>query len=443
MSKCPFHRMMNLLGIKPKKPVNHDALKLDSIQVNLEYDISSDMENQLKMIHLTEEDLKMAKYLLPIITESIDEIVTYFYESIGIEQKLNDIIDHYSSVERLKKTLKVHITEMFEGNINKEYVQKRIRIAHKHVQIGLHTKWYIAAFQSLNTKLIDIATRTIENSEDLDKAIKVINKLINYEQQLVLEAYENQIDRVREAEEEKKARLRTEVKMSTNELASISEETNAILLELHDDSGKILNIAQEGLEVSEKTEKSSYEGKERIKEQNDKILTIAKSMDSISLDAQNLVETAKQIEEVVKIVESIADQTNLLALNSSIEAARAGEHGRGFSVVAEEIRKLAEKTKVSVSSVTEHISNTNVRVSNVSKSIEQISNITKEASEKMTELEKGFEDIMISMHSSKEQNQVIEEQLFGFKEKMSEIAEASSQTAKFAEKLNIIAEEMK
>lgn len=66
----------------------------------------------------------------------------------------------------------------------------------------------------------------------------------------------------------------------------------------------------------------------------------------------NLVEASEKIESILGIIQSIADQTNLLALNASIEAARAGEYGKGFAVVAQEVRKLAEQSKQSVSHIT-------------------------------------------------------------------------------------------
>lgn len=381
MAACPFSGLINnqkgAIGFFKRTSNNHASLKEDLnshfVDISQYYHqlMHSNEVMQLTFVDLKEDDVQNLVRLKPIMERNVKQIVQAFYDQVLKIPTLTNIIQEESTVERLKLTLGQYLLDMVSGEIGEEYIVRRKVIGNVHNRIGLFPEWYIGAYTLIQNEMFKVLHAEMKDSEELIKTYTSFQKLCSFDSQIAIstyiEAYTSSMMKFDEIEE-----LQFKLNDSAAALAATSQQATSSIENKEKQVSEMLEEIRSIKENSRVMIDKVETGKKNVSTSLTKVDEVVDLIHSTKELTQELSDSSTQIGQVVKVIRGISNQTNILSLNAAIEAARAGEHGRGFSIVAQEVRKLANQTENALDHIQNQITAVQETINTFEKSFQTI-----------------------------------------------------------------------
>ncbi|WP_027315695.1 globin-coupled sensor protein [Microvirga flocculans] len=319
------------------------------------------LAERLKFMRIDDGVCQELRSIWQEISPVLPTILERFYEHMHRQPQLSKLIG--TQQPRLVSAQMQHWGRLFSGNFDASYVEGIRRIGLIHNKIGLEPRWYIGGYAfALNEIVLALSKKHRLSGASLARKVMAVNQAVMLDMDFAISVYQEAFVQERQKKGEMLSQavsafsdaVQETLQISTQASGALSESATALDAATESASSLAAQVTtaaeqtalnmQSGAAATEELAASVREIGQQASRSADVARHALESSQRTKESVNGLAEQARQIGDVVDLIERIAAQTNLLALNATIEAARAGEMGKGFAVVAQEVKTLANQT---------------------------------------------------------------------------------------------------
>ena len=352
-----------------------------------------DLDGRLAFMRLDAAACARLRSLQGMLNQALPAAAAAFYDHAGRSPHLAGLLGGADNIARLRRAQADHWGRLFSGDFDAAYVARALAVGRAHERIGLEPRWYVGAYCLIVERLTAAVAARHGAKPALAEDLAVMLRAAFLDMELAVSTYiaSGEDSRIHAEMLAVSEVLDCELQMAVGEVSAQAERLADGADTLTRMAGRVRGMteavgqavagtAQDVQTVASATgelEASSRAIADQVDRAFAAVTAAVRQAEATSQTVRALSEATGRINDVVKLVRSIASQTNLLALNATIEAARAGEAGKGFAIVASEVKQLANQTTKATEEIAQQVAGTQAATGSTVQAIGRIEEVIK------------------------------------------------------------------